>query len=146
MVDGTPRQLTAKRFLLYWLPVVLWAALIFHLSSQSEPPQPAPVSQVPGWSSIAHFGLYLVLGALLYRAFRGRDRTPSPAAAGRAGLVLHPIVCTVIVGVLYGATDEIHQYFVPQRQTDIFDWLVDVCGTMAGALLPVGWDLRSNKP
>ena len=131
MVDRTPRQLTARSFLLHWLPAVLWAALIFCLSSQSEPPQPATVSRVPGWSSIAHFGLYFVLGALLYRALQGRDSTPLSDTSKRAGLVIIPFAYAVVAGALYGATDEVHQYFVPERQTDIFDWLVDVCGTMA---------------
>lgn len=125
---------------------MLWAVLIFYLSSQSEPPRPATVSGVPGWSSIAHFGLYLVLGALLYRAFQSNNGMQSQEAARRAGRVLLPFAYCIIAGALYGASDEVHQYFVPERQTDIIDWLVDVWGTVAGALPLAGWDLRRNKP
>lgn len=32
--------------------------------------------------------------------------------------------------LLYGATDEIHQAFVPNRQSDIFDWIADATGAL----------------
>ena len=70
MVDPTARSPVARR-VLPWLPVAAWAALIFFLSSESEPPEPAGLAGLPGWSQAAHFGLYFVLGALLYFAFKG---------------------------------------------------------------------------
>jgi len=37
--------------------------------------------------------------------------------------------------IIYGATDEIHQYFVPNRDSDVFDWLADVVGALVGYLI-----------
>jgi VanZ family protein len=60
------------------------------------------------------FGL---LGMFLYHFFR----YPRP-------LVSHPWLGAVIVGVLYAASDEIHQLFVPGRMCDIMDFMVDCIG------------------
>ena len=37
-----------------------------------------------------------------------------------------------IPGVLYSVSDEIHQYFVPERACRIFDIFVDSCGIATG--------------
>jgi VanZ family protein len=108
--------------LLYWLPVLVWAALIFWLSSLSVTPEPEAVRGFPGWSQEAHFTLYLVLGALLFRAFAKPIST--------TGLPL-----PMVIGALYAASDELHQYFVPGRQADIFDFMVDVTGLAFGILV-----------
>ena len=155
MVDGTARDSLTRGFPLYWLPVLLWAAFIFYLSSQSVPPQPPGVSLLPQWSSMAHFGLYLVLGALLYRGFQGRgfgllDGRPVPGDTGAATkssmLPVTAYFLSFLAGALFGASDEVHQYFVPLRQMDPVDWMVDVAGVMAGSFVLLLWHLRRNKP
>jgi len=124
MVDSTPGELTARRLLLYWLPVLAWAGLISGMSSMSVTPEPQAVREFPGWSLEAHFVLYLVLGALLYRAFATTD------ISSRSKVLL-----PMVVGALYAISDEAHQRFVPGRQADIFDFLVDCAGLAAGTLL-----------
>lgn len=102
---------------LRWLLVVVWACVIFAGSS-------IPGSKIPGgYSQIGHLGEYAILGALLYRALRTRlDRTRAIAVA-------------VIVGSVFGITDEFHQQFVVLRTPDVADWALDTIGTLAGALL-----------
>ena len=146
MVDRTPLKLTARGFLLYWLPAMAWAGLIFFLSSESEPPQPGTLSNIPGWSSMAHFGLYFVLGAFLFRAAREQRPGNTRDGAGWSNAIGLAFAFSVMAGALYGASDEVHQYFVPQRQTDILDWLVDIFGTAAGAIALASFELRRNKP
>ena len=124
MVDRTPGELTRRRFLLYWLPVLVWAGLIFWLSSLSVTPEPQAVREFPGWSQQAHFTLFLVLGALLYRA------AATPQASGGSNILL-----PVVVGALYAISDEAHQAFVPGRQADVLDFAVDCAGLAAGTLL-----------
>jgi VanZ family protein len=90
-------------------------ALIFAASS-------VPGSDVPGrFGYWAHFIEYAILGATLAFAL-GAD-TPRTLA--------------VVVGIaaLYGISDELHQIFVPGREADPLDWLVDVAGATAGALV-----------
>ncbi len=166
MVDPTAGR-SVGRNLLLWLPVAAWAALIFFLSSESEPPEPAGLAGMPGWSQAAHFGLYLVLGALLYLAFGGSGvRVQGSGSRQGSGVRVQgsgsrqgsgvrdqgtgdgkrtiPGACLLALaaGALYAATDEVHQYFVPSRQADALDWLVDVAGVLAGALSMLAWERK----
>src|SRR5260221_1092249 len=107
--------MSSTRLLLTWAPVVLWAGLIFGLSSV-----PNLGTDLGTWDLIlrklAHFGEYAVLGLLLVRAF---GREPLAAAAG----------------VAYAATDELHQHFVRGRHAAFRDVAIDSAGVLAGLLL-----------
>jgi VanZ family protein len=98
-----------------WAPVLVWAVVIFTLSSI-----PSLSTGLGTWDlvlrKLAHLVEFAILGALLFRALR---REPAAVALGAA----------------YAATDEIHQAFVTGREGSPFDWLVDVVGVAAGVLL-----------
>ena len=98
-----------------WLPVVVWAALIFAFSSV-----PDLGTGLGGWDlvlrKIAHVAEYAVLGALLVRA------------SGRAGLAL-------TLGTLYAVTDEVHQTFVAGRHGSPIDVAIDAAGIAVGIVL-----------
>lgn len=47
--------------------------------------------------------------------------------------------------VLYAVSDEIHQYFVPERACRIFDVFVDSCGSLTGILIFLLIALSVNK-
>jgi VanZ family protein len=104
----------SRRFAL-WGPVVIWAAVIFGLSSI-----PVLSTGLGTWDEIlrkgAHVAEYAVLGALLLRAFRRE----LPALA---------------LGLLYAASDELHQHFVRGRHPSPFDLAFDACGLALGLLL-----------
>lgn len=97
---------------LAWLPAIVWALVIWNLSAQSRLPGP----DGPGLDKVAHFGAYALLGWLLVRA---ADRSALPLLAGG------------VLGVLYGASDEIHQMYVPGRSPDVMDWFADAAGVAA---------------
>ena len=99
-----------------WLPAIAWAGVIFHLSSQ--PAVPAP--EIPGIDKALHFAAYAVLAWLL--AF----------AAHRSRL---PLAVAVVLGLLYGVTDEIHQMYVPGRSADLLDWVADAAGIATATFL-----------
>lgn len=71
---------------------------------------------------IAHFTEYAALGffmsGLVYFSFN-RNKFYIP----------------LIPCVLYAVSDEIHQYFVPERACRIFDVFVDSCGSSVGILI-----------
>lgn len=48
---------------------------------------------------------------------------------------LATVAFAVACASLYGATDEIHQLFVPGRSADPADWLTDTCGALLGSVL-----------
>ena len=90
--------------------------LIFFVSSLPDP------GGVPGGISdkTAHFLVYGALGAALMRALAG----------GRsAAMTLPRILAAVVLGTLYGVSDEIHQYFVPPRTPDLLDVAADSAGS-----------------
>jgi VanZ family protein len=115
---------------LYYLPSVAWAALLFSLSTKSTLP---PVMSLPGLDKVVHASAYAMLAALLlYGARGGRDRDP---VLGRAAWA-----CAWMAS-LYGVSDELHQYFVPGRSCDVFDWVAD----SVGAGLVVYFYLRGQR-
>lgn len=115
------------RRLAAWLPALAWAGAIFVLSSR--PTLPAP-QLIPHADKAAHFVAYLVGGALLAHAV---------LASGA------PLALAVALGWLYGASDEWHQSFVPGRSVDVFDWIADALGVMAGAYLYNRWRARRRR-
>jgi VanZ family protein len=64
----------------------------------------------------AHITEYAILGALLYRAL------------GKEPLAL-------ATGILYAATDELHQYFVRGRHASPVDVAIDAVGLALGMLI-----------
>jgi len=68
---------------------------------------------------------YAVLGFLCYRA---THRATGPRIAQQAVLV------TILAVSFYGMTDEIHQAFVPFRESSWLDWLADTAGGVIGAI------------
>ena len=104
-----------SRLFTVWLPVLVWAAVIFAFSSI-----PSLSTGLGTWDTIlrkgAHLTEYAILGALLYRAL------------GREPLAL-------AVGIAYAATDELHQYFVRGRHASPVDVAIDAVGVAAGMLV-----------
>lgn len=108
-----------KRLLYLWLPVLLQMALIFYFSSQ--PSGSAVLEGFPFSSYVGHLGGYGLLGLLLYRAFN----------RGLLPWQLHNALKTIITGLLYAISDEIHQLFVPGREALISDVLIDLAGLLS---------------
>jgi len=121
-----------KRFF-PWIPVVVYAAVIFWLSSESQPLPFLPPA-IFDLDKLLHAGEYAVLGALLYRALH---------ASGRP--LRHALALSFALASLYGASDEWHQSFVPNRSADPWDWASDTAGAAAGAALASA-ALRHRRP
>jgi VanZ family protein len=98
-----------------WLPVVVWAGVIFAFSSV-----PHLGTDLGVWDTIlrkcAHVTEYAILGLLLVRAL-GRE-TPA-----------------FLAGVAYAITDEIHQGFVSGRHASPVDVAIDSTGVLIGILV-----------
>jgi VanZ family protein len=103
-----------------WLAVALWMGMIFAFSAQSRlPSAPQP------WLDFlfkkgAHFTVFAVLAALLWRALEWRPR---------AWMWAWPLT------VIYAISDEWHQSFVSGRHPQATDVLIDACGAATALLL-----------
>ena len=97
-----------------WLPVLVWAAVIFAFSSI-----PDLGTGLGTWDlvlrKLAHTAEYAILGALLLRATR------------RPGIALG-------LAALYAISDEVHQHFVEGRHAAALDVLIDATGALVGVL------------
>jgi VanZ family protein len=111
-----------KRFLRAYGPAVAYAALIFTFSS--IPSLKSPDLGISFEDKIYHLIEYAGFGFLLQRGIDG--------SRGRS---LKRILLVFIIGAGFGASDEIHQLFVPGRQCDLFDFFADAAGFTAGQAL-----------
>jgi VanZ family protein len=110
------------RALLLWGPVALYALGIFVESS---------ISQIPAFPSgftdkDGHGLLYAGLAILVLRA---------TSAARWNGVTLRAAIFAVLFASFYGITDEFHQWFVPGRTADVYDWVADTIGASVGVAL-----------
>lgn len=105
-------------------------AVIYGFSSQSDP---MPVVTAHVWDKLLHTLEYGALAFLLARAVWGEGLS-RPAA----------LVAAVILTSAYGATDEYHQSFVPNRSSDVADWMADTVGASLGAGLYAAARARST--
>ncbi len=132
-MTGQSEEMGWRRFVVYWGPVVGYAGLIFYLSAQSHPDDDLPSLVGAVNDKVLHALEYAGLGGLCYRAFRWGT---SGSMAARA------VFFSILTASLYGVTDEVHQLFVPFRESSWQDWLADVTGSVLGAL----WCSRVSPP
>jgi len=104
------------KFVKLWLPVVIWAGLIFYLSS--IPNLKTNLEYDYFLRKLAHIIEYFIFAALFYRAFKGSFKV------GPFRLFMYPAVFSL----LYAISDEIHQYFVLGRNCAMQDVLIDSLG------------------
>jgi VanZ family protein len=123
------REIRVWSWLEGWGPVVLWACLIFTLSSL--PGGSLRLPPIPCADKLAHAGVYGVFALALLRALRRGTSWPAP------------LLCAVTLGaaLVYGISDELHQSFVPGRSVEA----LDVAADAAGATLACGlWQLVAH--
>ena len=111
-----------RNFNFYWLPVLLYCLLIF---IQSSFPASEHVPEFDFSDKLLHAGAYAVLGFLLYRAFSAMDN---------GATTVRLIAMSIFLTALYGASDEIHQYFVPSRSAELLDFAADAIGGILGVM------------
>jgi VanZ family protein len=134
-----------KSFAKYWLPVVLWAAVIVMASGDSKSVQRSSriIEPLMRWlfpqasdetihtvvfiaRKWAHLAEYAILALILWRALR-RTRTPPLESWSRRIALLAWGGATA-----FAITDELHQTFVPGRQGSFWDVVIDSIGAAGG--------------
>lgn len=120
-----------KRFVLLWLPVVVWMGVIFIGSSISRVPRVGDDTLDGLVHRVAHLLEFAVLGALLLRAM-SKDKPTTK----------REVVVTLIVVALYAASDEFHQRFTPGRSSEGISVLFDVAGGAIGVWVWQRWARR----
>ncbi len=145
-----------RHFLKYWLPLLIWLAVIFadstdlmsaeHTSRFIVPillwlkPGMAPEtlrSILFAMRKCAHVSEYAILALLLWRALRS-------GSALRAKISI--LFGAVLLGcAVVAASDEFHQSFVKSRTSSVRDVLVDIVGALIGLLIGASFAHRHPK-
>jgi VanZ family protein len=119
------------------IAAVLWAALIFWLSSI---PGTGTFPAHPDFLNVvAHFCLYAVLAVLVALALNSPKR-----ALWKTALI------ALVIAALYGVSDELHQFFTPGRSSDPFgsgspfDLIIDTLGALVGSVATI-WFISAQK-
>ena len=127
-----------RSILFRWLPVLVWAAVIFLVSANPDPYRALPQSWAGSTGPVGaeassrdellgrflHVGEYALLGALTLRAL-GWHKQPGPAV----------LLAALGLCGLYGLSDELHQIFVPGRAFQLLDLALDLGGALSGVAL-----------
>ena len=124
-----------SRILSLWVPVGAFMALLYLLSSRAD----LVVSTPPGWDKVLHAGAYALLAGLSIRAFHG----------GLGRLAPWPTVFALLLTIVYGMLDEVHQSQIAGRDASMLDWLADIVGAalsvVALGMLAVSRSKRSIR-
>src|SRR5438105_11941735 len=142
------------RFVRYWMPAIVWMAIIFlgstdmlsaeHTSRFLAPflrwidPQIslAALNAIQlGIRKLGHLTEYAILAMLLWRALRGGVRWPM-----KMSLLF---LVAALASAIFAASDEFHQSFVPSRTGSPNDVMIDICGALAG--LAICWAFARRR-
>ena len=121
----------SKSIVYYWTPVWFWMIGIFVASS--IPSVEIQQSEIVGTLTMSspllanqvtnHLTEYGILSLILYRLILHTR-------------MIHPAMVwflAVVLSVLYGISDELHQFFVPGRYSELMDLSYDAMGAIFGA-------------
>ena len=112
-----------QNFFIYQLP---WIAMMIAITVQSAIVKDLKLPDFSNSDKFLHFFVYGILGMLIARGM---------LAAKSKLLNDKYLLFTLLFGFLFGLSDEVHQYFVPGRHADFFDWLADCLGILVFAWL-----------
>jgi VanZ family protein len=107
-------------FIRYWVPVILYSGFIFYLSSLPNPLKELTPSSLFLYFDfqkfVYHIVEYAILSFLLYRALKITSKSPQ--------------ILAILITIIYGILDEIHQFYVPGRIASVFDVAINSFGAV----------------
>ena len=102
-----------------WIVVLCMAIFIFYTSSISFKAGQANFDILP---FIYHFSIFFLFCLFLMIALvKGKNTTF--------------LVLAILIAILYGVSDELHQLFVPGRSASVYDIVVDTFGIFYATLI-----------
>lgn len=131
--------------------IVIWMGIVFNFSNQGGNESSGTSSKVtkvivnivtkdkeePDQQTIekiekivrkgAHYTIYTIGGFLIMSYTYSLEKTKK-----------QKILYSLLFGVFYASTDELHQYFVPGRSARLFDVGIDTLGVFTGIIIYLG--------
>lgn len=125
LIENVLMVSNTKFLLLYLLPLVVYAIAIFQISTISEVPTirgiltqeklPKDVWTGDDIEHIVEYGIFAFLSLRMFKQTKFR-------------VYAHQFA--ILLTILYGATDELHQFFVPERSASIRDLFFDALASL----------------
>lgn len=119
---------------MYHLPAIIYATAIILMSS--IPRLSAPEFKFLFFDKLAHFVEYAVFAFLTFRSF---SHISHKVTRGWAFLL------SALFLSLFALLDELHQYFVPGRYSDVYDLIGDILGALVVLVYLWRWPPRAKK-
>jgi VanZ family protein len=115
--------LQKRKVILVYLPLIIYWLVLFTATT-------LPVQELPsiGLSDkVNHFIAYFVLSVLVHLTLIYQRKFEI--------LFNYAPAATLIISLLYGIADELHQMLIPGRSAELLDWIADASGAIIGVLL-----------
>ena len=137
-----------NKFHIFAALACVYAVFLFYLSSLSSPPGPPGIGFLYGLVHILEdmglkfivYPFYLVyrypdkfFHVLLYMGF-GLLLNVALRSSRNEVLTKYAVLFALLIGTLYGITDELHQFFVPYRSASSLDLCADFIGLLCAQL------------
>ena len=106
--------------IVYHVSLAAYCLFIFILSS--IPGENFPELDFKFSDKLVHLVVYGILFLLFFYSLKNQTKSIK--------LQKNPLEYSVLFTALYGITDEIHQYFVPNRSCELSDWIADIAGAL----------------
>lgn len=110
---------------------IIESGLLIFFSSLPSSSLPSTGVAVGSAGNLEHFLSYLFYGVFLLGAFAARTKKS--------------LVLTLLAGAGMGILTEGIQLFVPTRQFDFFDWLINILGTSTGGMILLAAPTKDQK-
>lgn len=110
--------MNTRKLIVAWAPVAVWMGVIFAVSSRSSLPRLSDPIADTFLKKGGHIAEYAILAGLCRRAIHQTANTR------------YPTILAFAVTVLYAISDEWHQSFVPGRNSQSTDALIDASGAL----------------
>lgn len=107
------------KFIRYWFPVIVWMGVIFFLSGRSS----VQVAEEPVINFIFFKTLHVIEYSILFALF-----VRALGNSYKFSKLFHLYLTAFLLTVVYAASDEIHQLFVPTREGRARDVIIDAIG------------------
>jgi len=115
--------LEKRKVYLIYVPLILYWTMLFIATSLPA----ADLPSVAIGDKIKHFGAFFGLSFLLSLTLLYQSKVLL--------FKRYFLVAALIISSFYGLLDEIHQSFVPGRDSEFLDWVADSLGAAAGVII-----------
>lgn len=112
-----------KKYYLH-IPLIVYWIILFILTSVPTDALPSPFGIS---DKIEHFAAYSVLSFLITFTLYFREN--------KDWIGRHYLLAGILISSFYGLFDEIHQFFIPGRYCEFYDFIANILGASTGSLM-----------